>query len=164
MKNDNDINQLNKDSFYSKVLPSKIVNHKLSPFIAFFPHDDIQHTLSQAKQLAKSMRRHLKSRFQMTRHKRLNEIIATDKYFANETSIERYHCAQVFFGMISKILYGAGMKTESEFVDVYLDCISKYGIPSAFRRDNAKSETIQRVKDVHRYLIIADQWTEPHSS
>jgi hypothetical protein len=51
------------------------------------------------------MRRHLKSRFQTLRHKRLNEVIATDTYFANEKSIEGYHCAQVFFGMTSKMLY-----------------------------------------------------------
>jgi hypothetical protein len=55
------------------------------------------------------------------------------------------------------------MKTESEFADVYLDFIRKYGIPSALRRHNAKSEMSQRVKDIHRDLIIADQWTDPHS-
>jgi hypothetical protein len=65
--------------------------------------------------------------------------------------------------MTSKTLYVAGMKTESEFADVYLDFIRKYAIPSALRRDNAKSEMIQLVKDIHRDLIIADQWTEPHS-
>jgi hypothetical protein len=62
--------------------------------------------------------------------------------------------------MTSKMLYIDGMKTELEFADVYLDFIRKYGIPSALRRDNAKSEMSQRVKDIHRDLIIADQWTE----
>jgi hypothetical protein len=109
------------------------------------------------------MRLHLKNRFQMHRHKRLNDFIAIDTYFANEKSIERYHCAQVFFGMTSKMLYVAGMKTESEFADVYLDFIRKCDIPSALRRDHAKSEMSQRVQDIHRELIIADQWTEPHS-
>jgi hypothetical protein len=71
------------------------------------------------------LRRHLKSRFQMLRHKRSNEVIAADTYFANEKSIEGYHCAQVFFGMTSKMLYIAGMKTESEFAEVYLDFIRK---------------------------------------
>jgi hypothetical protein len=61
-----------------------------------------------------------------------------------------------FFGMTSKMLYVAGMKTESEFADVYLDFIRKYGIPSALQRDNAKFEMSQRVKDMHRDLIIAD--------
>jgi hypothetical protein len=109
------------------------------------------------------MRRHLKSRFQMIRHKRLIKFIATDKYFANEKSIEGYHCAQVFFGMVSKMLYFAGMKTESEFADVYLDFIRKCGIPSALRRDNAEFELIQRVKDIHRDLIIDNKWIKPHS-
>jgi hypothetical protein len=65
--------------------------------------------------------------------------------------------------MTSKMLYVAGMKTKPEFADVYLDFITKCGIPSALRRDNAKSEMSQRVKDIHIDLIIADQWTEPHS-
>jgi hypothetical protein len=59
----------------------------------------------------------------MLRHKRLNEVIATDTYFANEKSIEGYHCTQEFYGMTSKMLYVAGMKTESEFSDVYLDLL-----------------------------------------
>jgi hypothetical protein len=65
--------------------------------------------------------------------------------------------------MTSKMLYVAGMNTESKFTDIYLDFIIKYGIPYAFRSDNAKSEMSQCVKDSHRDLIIADQWTEPHS-
>jgi hypothetical protein len=97
MKNDaNDIIQFYKDSFYSKALPAKIDYEKLSPYFAFRPHDIIQYTLRQTTQLAKStihypMRCHLKSWFQMLRHKRLNEVIATDTYFANEKSIEGYH-------------------------------------------------------------------------
>jgi hypothetical protein len=99
----------------------------------------------------------------MLRHKELNEVISTDTYFANEKSIKGYDCAQVIFGMTSKMLYVAGIKTESEFADVYLDFIRKYGILSALRRNNAKSEMSQRVKEIHRDLIIADQWTELHS-
>jgi hypothetical protein len=44
-----------------------------------------------------------------------------------------------------------------------LNFIRKCIFPSALQRDNAKSETIQPVKDIHRDLIIADQWTVPHS-
>jgi hypothetical protein len=61
------------------------------------------------------------------------------------------------------MLYVADIKTESDFAGVYLVYIRKYGISSALRRDNAKSEMSQRVKDIHRDLIIADQWTEPHN-
>jgi hypothetical protein len=81
------------DPHYSKALPSKIDYERLSPYFAFRPHDVIQHTLRQTTQLAKStvhypMRRHLKSRFQMLRHKRLNEVIPTDTYFSSVKSIE----------------------------------------------------------------------------
>jgi hypothetical protein len=37
----------------------------------------------------------------------------------------------IIFGMTSKIRYVAGMKTELEFADVYLDLIRKCGVPSA---------------------------------
>jgi hypothetical protein len=75
MKNTNGINQLNKDSFYSKALPAKIEYEKLSPYFAFCPHDVIQHTLRQTTQLAKStihypMRRHLKIRCQISQQNR----------------------------------------------------------------------------------------------
>jgi hypothetical protein len=59
----------------------------------------------------------------MLRHKRLNEVIATDTYFSSVKSIEGYYCAQVFCGMTSKMLYVAAMKTESELPDVYFDFI-----------------------------------------
>jgi hypothetical protein len=58
-------------------------------------------------------------------------------------------------------MYVVGMKTESEFADVYLDFIRKCAIPSALRRDNAKSEMTQRVEDIHRDLIISDQCAIP---
>jgi hypothetical protein len=65
--------------------------------------------------------------------------------------------------MTSKMLYVAGMKTESEFADICLEFIKKCGIPSALRRNNAKYEMIQRVKDIYRIFVIADQWTQMHS-
>jgi hypothetical protein len=77
-------------------------------------------------------------------------------------SIEGFYCAQVFFGMTSKMLYVAGMKIESEFPDVYLDFIRQHGIPSALRREHAKFEMSLRVYQIHRDLVITDQWTEPH--
>jgi hypothetical protein len=62
----------------------------------------MQHTIRQTTQPAKSTTHyssHVTSSeefYLMLRHKRLNEVIATDTYFANEKSIEGYHRAQVF--------------------------------------------------------------------
>jgi hypothetical protein len=110
--------------YYSKAVPSIIDNEILLPNFAFRPHDVIQNTLRQTTQLAKSimhhpMKRYLKSRFQMLRHKSLNEAIAAAAYVSSERSIERYYCAKGFFGMTSTSLYPTGMKTESKFPDVY---------------------------------------------
>jgi hypothetical protein len=51
-------------------------------------------------------------------HKKLNEIIATDTYFASKKTIEAFYCPQVFFCMISEVLHVVGMKTASELSDV----------------------------------------------
>jgi hypothetical protein len=51
--------------------------------------------------------------------------------------------------MTSKTLYVSGRKTESEFAEVYLDFIRKYGIPSAFQSAKEKSEISQPVEDIH---------------
>jgi hypothetical protein len=61
--------------------------------------------------------------------------------------------------MTSKMLNVVGMKTESDLADLYLD-FRKCGIPSALQIDNAKSEMSKHVKDIHRDLIIDEQWTE----
>jgi hypothetical protein len=101
-----------------RALPSKIDYEKLSPYFAFRPHDVIQQTQRQTTQLAKStihyhMRHHLKSRFQMLRHKWLNEAIVIDTFYASEKSIKGYNWAQVFFAMTSRMFFVAVMKAES---------------------------------------------------
>jgi hypothetical protein len=128
-------------SQYSKALPSNTDYERLAPYFASRQHDVIQNTLRQTTQLAKctihySVRRHLKSRFQILRQKRLNEVIATCTYFDDDRSIEGYYYTQVFFGMISKSIYAAKIN-ESEFPDVYFDFIRQNGIPSTLQRDNA---------------------------
>jgi hypothetical protein len=50
--------------------------------------------------------------------------------------------------MTSKMLYVAGMETESEFAEVYLYFIRKCGIPSALQRDTEISEMIHHQKSV----------------
>jgi hypothetical protein len=56
---------------------------------------------------------------------------------------------KVFIGMTSNILNVAGMKTQSEFPDVYLDSLTEHCIPSALHRDIAKSEMNQQVHKIH---------------
>jgi hypothetical protein len=93
MKNANDLNQLNKDSFYIKALPAKIDCKKLSPYFAFSLHNVIQHTSRQTTQLSNStmhytMRCHLKSHFQMLRQKKVNKVIAIDTFFSMKNQLK----------------------------------------------------------------------------
>ena len=153
---------------FSRALPKKLDIEKLAPYFAYRPADVIRNTLRKTTQLATSivhfpLRRHLKSRFQMLRKRRLNEVIATDTYFSKVKSLEGYWCSQVFYGTKSHRIHIEGMKTESQFPDVYLDFIRKHGIPPVLHKDNAKSEMSEKVKQIHRDLVIADTWTEPHS-
>jgi hypothetical protein len=85
----NYITPVRTDPNYTKALLSKIYYEKLSLCFTFRSHEVIQHILQQTTQLAKStihypMRHQQKSRFQMLRHKRLNEAIATDTYFPSD--------------------------------------------------------------------------------
>ena len=98
----------------------------------------------------------------MLRHRRLNEIIATDTYFASTKSIEEYMCSQVFVGLTSRRITDIGMKTESEFTEAYQDFMRSRGIPHTLRRDNAKSETSEKVLNLQREYVVADQYTEPY--
>jgi hypothetical protein len=61
------------------------------------------------------------------------------------------------------MLHVAGIKTGSEFPDVYLDFIRQHGISSTLWLDNAKSKMSKRVRKIKRDLVIADQWTELYS-
>ena len=98
----------------------------------------------------------------MFRYPRLAEIVATDTYFASRKSLEGYYCSQVYLGCTSGIIEHYGMKTESEFLDTYKDFMRERGIPHTLRRDNAQSENSNKIKEVHRDLIISDQFTEPY--
>ena len=151
-----------------RAVPAKINYDQLAPYFLFRSQEVIRKTLENTTQLAKAvintpLRRHLKSRFLMLRHPRLNEVIATDTYFANTRSIEGYWCAQVFVGLTSRRITVIGMKTESDFADAYQDFMRKRGIPHTLRRDNAKSETSEKVLNLQRHYVVADEYTEPQS-
>ena len=98
----------------------------------------------------------------MLRKPRLNEVIATDTYFTNVISIKKYNCAQVFVGLTSRRITTIGMKTKSEFPEAYQDFMRSRGIPHTLRRDNAKEEESEDIMDLHRDLVISDEFTEPH--
>ena len=151
-----------------RALPKGVDLDELSPYLLYRPRDIIKRTIENTTQLATAiihspMRRHVKSRFHMLRHKRLKEMVATDTYFANTKSIEGFFCSQVFFGCESRLLCVVGMKTESEFPEAYQDFLRTHGIPSILKRDNANAETSAKVKDINRRYCVADAFTEAYN-
>ena len=104
----------------------------LRPIFLHRPKNVIKKILENTTQLAKAvintlLKRHLKSRFLMLRHPRLNEVVATDTYFVGTKFMEGYYCLQVFVGLTSRRITVIGMKTESEFTDAYQDFMRKRG-------------------------------------
>ena len=109
------------------------------------------------------LRRHIKSRFPHLNVTKLDEVVSTDPLFANCKSI--YHgftAAQVFFGTKSHFIFIYGIKSKGEFPQAYRDFIRDHGAPSALRRDNAKEEQSELVKDINREFMVKDQYTEPY--
>jgi len=150
-----------------RAVPQPIDYEQLAPHFAYQTAEIIRQTLKRTTQLAKTiirqpLRRHFKSRFQMLRKKRLNEIISTDTYFSSIRSIEGYTCAQAFYGCTSRTIHVYGMRTESEFPEIYRDFIRERGAPHTLRRDNAQSEKSEAIMEINRENCIKDEFTEPH--
>ena len=55
-----------------------------------------------------------------------------------------------------------GIKSKGEFPKVYKDFIREHGAPSASRRENAKEEQSEEVKEINREFVVKDQLTEPY--
>ena len=52
---------------------------------------------------------------------------------------------------------------KGEFPKVYRDFIRDQGAPSALRRDNAREEQSELVKEINREFMIKDQYPEPYN-
>ena len=109
------------------------------------------------------LRHHIKPRNPHMNITRIDEPVSTDAMFTNCRSIYHgYMAAQVFFGIKSHAIFVYGIKSKGEYPRVYRDFIRDQGAPSALRRDNAKEEQSELVKDINREFMIKDQYTEPH--
>ena len=118
---------------------------KLRPYLAYLPIKVIQETLKRTTQAAKAivyfpLVRHVASRFAWMNRFRLREKVSTDTMFSNCTAIGGATCAQVFYGTTSCIANVYGMKSKSEFPQVYSDFLRNEGIPTVLRRNNAPEE------------------------
>ena len=74
--------------------------------------------------------------------------------------LQVHHRKVIHLGL--KVLNIEGMKTESDFPDVYMDHLCQYGLPHTLKRDNAKCEDSERTKVINRKYCISNAFTEPY--
>ena len=55
----------------------------------------------------------------------------------------------------------SGINSKGDFPKVYRDFICEQGAPSVLRHDNANEENSNKVQELHRELLIKDQFNEP---
>ena len=130
------------------------------------PLDVVKNTYDHTTQYATShlrlpMREHYKSRFPALNVRRIQEIVATDTFFASTKALGGETCAQLYVGKSSYYTHIFGMKSENQMADTLGDFICEVGAPYALLSDNAKSETSKTVKDYLRKYCIKDMQTEP---
>ena len=160
--------QICATSTWHRVIYQNIDPRLLRPYLGYRPLKIVKKTLDKTTQMAKMiirhpMRRHVKSRFPHMNVTRIDEPISTDPMFSNCRSIYHgYMAAQIFYGTKSHTIFVYGIKSKGEFPRVYQDFIREHGAPSALRRDNAKEEQSEVVKEINREYMIKDQFTEPY--
>jgi len=155
-------------TIHPRRMKKKELDYKqLQPCFAFLPIDVIKRTMDCTTQLAKwhrriPLQRHWLARFPFLNVHRLREPVATDTYFANCQALGGDTCAQVFYGIQSKMINVYPMKSESQGPHAYEDFIRDQGCPTLLRRDNAKMEKSEDFLNICRQFGIGDGFTEPH--
>lgn len=110
------------------------------------------------------MRKHIKSRFPHLNVTRIDESVSTDPIFSNCKSIYHgYTVAQVFYGIKSHTIFVYEIKSKGEFPSIYKDFIQNHKAPSALRRDNAREEQSEAVRNINRKYMIKDQLSKPYN-
>ena len=153
---------------WHRAIPKEIDPKLFRPYLGYRPLNVIKKTLQKTTQMAKMtirhpMRRHVKSRFPYMNVTRIDEPVSTDPMFSNCRSIYYgYTAAQIFYGTKSHTIIVYGIKSKGEIPKVYRDFIREHGAPSALRRDNAREEQSEEVKEINREFVVKDQLTEPY--
>ena len=93
-----------------KARPSKINYEKYVLYFAYKLIPVIRETFKRTTQLATLianylMVQHFKSKFQMLRRPKRNEVVCTDTHFSNVKSIKSYWCSQFFWRQKSNKIY-----------------------------------------------------------
>ena len=93
--------------------------------------------------------------------KSISGAVARNVKLANVPSIfHGYTGLYVFFCRKSRLIDGEGMKQKSQFPDLYLDFMRKWGVPKSLRRDNALEQCSEQITEINRERGIKDTYSE----
>ena len=87
------------------------------------------------------------------------EPVATDTFFANCKALGGDTCAQVFYGIQSRMINVYPMKTESQGLVAYEDFLREEGCPTLLWRDNSKMQTSDDFTAICQQFYIKDGFT-----
>jgi hypothetical protein len=152
---------------WHRVLHKDLDPQKLRPFLGFRPSEIVRKTLQNTTQLARMiirlpLRKHIKPRFPFLNGRRINEGISSDRLYANCPDLAHgFTAAHVFYGMQSTNIqvYGHHLGGDG-FYNSYKDFCREHGIPSVLRRDNAKENKSNKVRDFNRENLVRDEFSE----
>ena len=137
------------------MLPEEVVKKTLENTTCFYLHVDNDHR--------DDPRRHYKSTLKGIRHRRRNEVVATDTFFPSVSSSQGHTCSQFFVGQKSNKWAVYPLKKESQNFTALQDHCRDAGLPDAIRSDNARSELGAKWTSYTRDHCIRQESTVPHS-
>ncbi|MGH3053454.1 MAG: hypothetical protein ACRDL7_00575, partial [Gaiellaceae bacterium] len=135
-------------------------------YLGWKSSDIIERTFQATTQLAKNylrlpMRRHFKSRYPALNRSRLREEYFTDTWFASETAIGGFTCAQIYCGRKSKYIAMYPMTSESQGPSTLQDFIRDKGAPFSIKNDNSQMQLGKVWTEICRTYNIKQSTTEP---
>ena len=85
-----------------------------------------------------------------------------DTIFFSTTGQEGSTCAQVFLGLMSRMInfYPMYSKEATHVTQSCQDFMREQGVPTGLHRDMAPEEKGQKITDINRNMMVKDTWSE----
>ena len=85
-----------------------------------------------------------------------------DTIFMKTTGYDGSTCAQVFVGLISRMInvYPMPSKASGYILKSYQDFMRYEGVPEGLHRDLAPEEKVDKIIDLNRQMMVKDTWSE----
>jgi len=139
----------------------------LQPRLAWKPLEVIKKTLENTTQWGRPvmhypMRKHHASRFPWNNRRRLREEVAMDTIFMKTPGFDGSTCAQVFLGLMSRMLnvYPMPSKASGYIFQAYQDFMRYEGVPEGLHSDLAPEQKVDKIISLNRDMMVKDTWSE----